>query len=306
VLTILVLAAIIGAIVFVAEVAGQNSDKVSVPKVVGTTQAAATTQLQGLGFTVKTTTAANAKIPAGVVVQQDPDQGTLLKKGGTVHIVVSSGAGQVTIPNVNGQNANDAQRALETAGLTVVKSTEASDSVPLFSVIRTNPPAGTSVEGGSSVTMVLSSGPSTIPVPNVLNEDATTAAAQLGQAGFTLAPIQNEPSKTVPQGQVIRTIPGPNEQAPKGSRVTLVVSSGPQQVAVPNVSGMSQAAAEAAISGAGLVPVVSEQPSTPANAGKAISTNPGAGTMVATGTTVVILVGSASSSTTAPHTTSST
>jgi serine/threonine-protein kinase len=94
--------------------------------------------------------------------------------------------------------------------------------------------------------------------------------------------------------------------APKGSSVTIVVSTGPQQVTVPNVTGSSQAAAEAAITAAGLVPVVSQLASTPANAGKAISTNPGAGTMVAKGTTVVIFVGTSSPTTTAPHTTTST
>src|SRR5262249_29644826 len=154
--------------------------------------------------------------------------------------------------------------------------------------------------------MVLSSGPSKVAVPNVLNEDATTAAAQLGQAGFSVQ-TQNESSKTVPQGQVIRTNPGPNEQAPKGSSVTIVVSTGPQQVAVPAVNGLTQSAAEAAVSGAGLVPVVSQQPSTPANAGHVIGSNPAQGTMVATGSTVVLLVGTSTSSTTsAPHTTTTT
>jgi eukaryotic-like serine/threonine-protein kinase len=304
-LTVLVLAAIVGVIVFVAQVAGKNSDKVSVPKVVGTTQAAATAQLQGLGFTVKASSAPNPAVPAGVVVQQNPAEGALLKKGDTVHLVVSSGKGQVQITNVTGQNANDAQRALEAQGLTVTKSTEASDTVPLLSVIRTVPAAGTAVPGGSTVNMVLSSGPSQVPVPNVLSEDATTAAAQLGQQGFSVQ-TQNEASKTVPLGQVIRTNPGPNQLAPKGSSVTIVVSTGPQQVAVPVVNGLTQAAAEAAVSAAGLVPVVSQQPSTPANAGLVIGSNPGQGTMVAAGSTVVLLVGTSSPTTTAPHSTTTT
>jgi serine/threonine-protein kinase len=304
-LTVLVLAAIVGVIVFVAQEAGKNSDKVSVPKVIGTTQTAAIAQLQGLGFTVKATTAPNTKIPAGVVVQQSPAEGTLLKKGDTVHLVVSSGAGQVQIPNVTNQNANDAKKALETLGLTVTQSTEPSNTVAALFVIRTEPPSGSSVAGGSTVNMVLSSGPAQVPVPNVLNEDATTAAAQLGQAGFSVQ-TQNEPSKTVPLGQVIRTNPGPNTLAAKGSSVTIVVSTGPQQVAVPPVAGLSQADAQAAISGAGLVPVVSQVPSTPANAGKALGTSPSAGTMVATGTTVVIQVGASSPTTSAPHTTTTT
>jgi serine/threonine-protein kinase len=297
-LTVLILAAIIAAVIFVAQLAGKNSDKVTVPKVVGTTQTAATAQLEGLGFSVKATSAASAKVPSGVVVSQTPAEGTLLKKGDTVHLVVSSGAGQVTIPNVTGQNANDAKNALTAQGLVVTTSTEANDSVPALSVIRTTPPVGTAVPAGSTVNLVLSSGPSKIPVPNVLNEDATTAAAQLGQAGFSVQ-TQQEASKTVPAGQVIRTNPGPNELAAKGSSVTIVVSSGPQQVAVPTVNGLTPSAASAAVSAAGLIPVESDQPSTPANAGHVFGSNPSQGTMVPTGTTVVLFVGT-SSGTTSP------
>ena len=157
---------------------------------------------------------------------------------------MSQGTGQITIPDVAGTTVADATRLLKDQGLKVgsIRRTP-NDTVPLDSVIRTDPAAGTAVGRNFGVVLVVSSGPKPVLVPNVLGLDATTAANQLGQKGFVVNP-QSQPSDTVPVGNVISTNPGPNTLAPKGSPVTVVISTGPQLITVKDVTGETQAQAQ--------------------------------------------------------------
>ncbi len=307
--TFLVLALIAGAAFLITQIAGDKQGQLKVPNVVGSTFTAARTQLTQAGFVVTSTRVSSTKVVKNNVISQSPKADQLLKKGGTVRLTVSAGQGDVAIADVTNQNATDAKTALVAQGLKVViGKSEASDTVPALSVLRTDPPAGTSVAAGSTVTMILSSGPNPVTVPNVLNEDSAVAAGQVGQAGFAVQ-VKTEANATVPAGKVIRTEPGPNTQAPKNSTVVIVVSSGPQQVAVPSVVGDSQATATSKLQGAGFQVNVVLQPSTSANAGKVIDSQPGGGTQADQGSTVTIVVGEAPPTTTttaAPATTSTT
>src|SRR5438270_1554931 len=94
-------------------------------------------------------------------------------------------------------------------------------------------------------------------------------------------------STTVASGNVISESPTAGTKVASGSAVSLVVSSGPAQVAVPNVVGQMQAAATSAITGAGLtVGAVTQQSSSTVASGSVISESPTAGTMVASGSAV--------------------
>ncbi|MDQ1521127.1 MAG: eukaryotic-like serine/threonine-protein kinase, partial [Actinomycetota bacterium] len=136
--TVLVLALIVGAVVAVAQVAGQNSDKVSVPKVTGDDFATARTKLQQAGFSVTEQRVQNATVPENHIVSQDPAAGDLFKKGGTVRVKVSAGVGQVAVPETVGKNANDAKKLLvDTGGFNVTTVPEANDNAPLYTVLRT-------------------------------------------------------------------------------------------------------------------------------------------------------------------------
>src|SRR3989440_5249705 len=102
-------------------------------------------------------------------------------------------------------------------------------------------------------------------------------------------------SSTVAAGSVISESPPAGTRVASGSPVNLVVSSGPAQMAVPNVVGQTQAAAASAITGAGLtVGAVTMQSSSTVAAGSVISESPPAGTKVASGSAVNLVVGRAS------------
>jgi eukaryotic-like serine/threonine-protein kinase len=295
--TVLVLALIVGAVVAVAQVAGENADKVEVPRVVGADFASASTRLTEAGFVVHRDLVKNDRVPKNRVISQDPEAGAMLKKGGTVTLKVSAGAGEIDVPPVAGQNADDARKLLEGVGLNVIVKGETNDTVPFGTVLRTEPGEGESIAVGSDITMIVSGGPAKVQVPNVLNFDITEASTQLNQAGLVLRQ-HTEASDTVDVGKVIRTDPGPNAEVPRGSPVDVFVSTGPNQATVPSVVGLSRADAEAAITGAELTPRVITSPSTKGNDGKVIAQDPGQGSKVERGTTVVITVGEFDNTTT--------
>jgi eukaryotic-like serine/threonine-protein kinase len=115
-------------------------------------------------------------------------------------------------------------------------------------------------------------------VPQVGGMTAAAARAELHGAGFTVTTGKPQLDNHVALGQVIRTFPGSGAKVAKGGQITLIVSAGPHRIGMPQVTGLSLAAAQAAIRHAGLVPgTVKNEPSATIAAGIVISTNPAAG-----------------------------
>jgi hypothetical protein len=140
--------------------------QVSVPNVVGDTQAAATTAVTGAGLTVGAVTqASSATVVSGDIISETPAAASSVAKGSAVALVVSSGPAPVSVPNVVGDTQTTATTALTGAGLTVGTVTQAtSASVASGEVISENPAAGASVASGSAVALVLSTGPQTYTI----------------------------------------------------------------------------------------------------------------------------------------------
>ena len=136
---------------------------VSVPNVVGLTQAAAQAAITAAGLAVGAITTANSStVPQGAVISQNPASGASVAAGSAVAIVVSLGPAPVTVavPNVVGLTQAAAQSAIVGAGLTVGAITSAnSATVPSGSVISQSPIGGASVVTGSAVAIVVSLGP---------------------------------------------------------------------------------------------------------------------------------------------------
>jgi serine/threonine-protein kinase len=138
--------------------------------------------------------------------------------------------------------------------------------------------------------VVVSSGGPTVTVPDVDGQPEAAAANRLGQALFQVRTTE-EASDSVSAGNVIRTEPGAGAEAPEGSTVTIVVSTGPARVTVPDVVGNTQSTAEQAISAEGLSVSVQKIASSPAAKGLVSGQSPGGGSSVSPGSTVTIQVG---------------
>ncbi len=182
---------------------------VTVPDVVGQPEADANATITGAGLVAATTEAADETVPAGNVISQDPAAGATADADSTVNIVVSTGPdapATVPVPDVAGQQAADAQVALEAEGFTVVTTEQPSMDVEAGLVIETNPAAGTEVAPGTEVMIIVSSGAEDVVVPDftgMSTEDATTAAEDAGLM-ITFVEDANNPD---PEGVVISQEP---------------------------------------------------------------------------------------------------
>jgi serine/threonine-protein kinase len=126
-------------------------------------------------------------------------------------------------------------------------------------------------------------------VPDVVGNRSAVASQRLQNSGFEVN-IEQVQSDTVPEDRVTTQRPQPGEQADEGATVTILVSSGPGQAAVPGVVGRKQAVAERMMRDAGFDTDVRREPSDSVREGRVISTQPGENTQLQKGGTVVLVV----------------
>jgi serine/threonine-protein kinase len=267
-----------------------RGDEVTVPNVVGSDLATAQSRLQSEGFSVDTV-ARTSDRPQREVLGQDPEPGARADEGSVVTLTVSDGPGRATVPDVEGQGEREAKRRLEDAGFEVRSRERTSDSVPRGDVIGTQPGAGSQVERGSTLVLLVSSGPQRAAVPNVVGQTQESASSALTAAGFEVTVEQREDEDARP-GTVLSQSPAAGEQADRGAAVTIVVAQEPEQVSVPSVVGEDQATAIERLTEAGLR--VREQSVTvddEAQEGTVVQQDPSGG-RARRGSTVTIGVGS--------------
>jgi beta-lactam-binding protein with PASTA domain len=225
--------------------------------------------------------------PADQVLSQRPVAGSKLEKGGTVTVTVSSA--DVTMPNVVGQTREAAQAAIAAVHLNPIFNEVDSDKPP-GTVLSTNPAAGAKVLKTTPDVQIQVAKEPPVPVPDVANQDSTAAAALLGQKGFQVQAVPT-PSDTVPVNKVIGTDPAAGTPEPKGTTIRLLVSSGPDQVDVPNVVGQTKAAAEATLLAAGFNVNESNVIAGPTKIGKVVTQSPLGATKAKKGDVVNITIG---------------
>jgi eukaryotic-like serine/threonine-protein kinase len=197
----------------------------------------------------------------------------------------------VTVPNVVGQPAEQAQQTLEAEGFSVKRATETSDR-PVDEVIAQDPPANEQAEEGSEVTITVSGGPETATVPDVTGRTLDEASQLLIEAGFV--PSQKaEENADVDEGLVIRTDPAANAKAAVNSTVTIFYSAGPTTIQIPDVRGQSVNDARNTLNGAGFTNIQERQEaSNDVEEGRVIGTEPGAGQQAPANTTITLVVSS--------------
>ncbi|HTE58955.1 MAG TPA: PASTA domain-containing protein [Solirubrobacteraceae bacterium] len=199
---------------------------------------------------------------------------------------------QKKVPNVVGKKSGSAAQILQGAGFEVDVVPIQSDTVPEDRVAGQRPDPGSQADEGSVVTITVSSGPGEAPVPLVQGMTAEEAATALRQGGFK-SDERREFSDTVKSGRVIETSPPEGSVARKGTTVTLVVSRGPENVAVPDVVGRPRDEAERTLQDAGLQTSAKEEESADAEPGTVLRQDPGAGSQLAKGKTVSLVVAKA-------------
>lgn len=168
----------------------------------------------------------------------------------------SDSAQKVTVENVAGMTTEEAKTALSQKGLSNVKvSEQQSDTVSAGKVISTDPEAGTEVEKDAEITLIVSSGTSTVQVPSVASMTVSKAKSTLAAEGFNAVEGSKVYSDTVKAGLVAYSNPKGGAQASKGATITLYISKGPKRTTttVPDLMGMTKAQAKEALTAKKLV-----------------------------------------------------
>lgn len=161
---------------------------------------------------------------------------------------------EVEMPEVAGMSLTRAQTTLTDLGLNYDVAYEESNQYEEDIVIGSNIKAGRMVETGTKVELTVSAGAQGISVPDVTGKSLAEATALLEKEGFQVSRSET-PSETMEKGSVASQSPSGGDKAPRGSTVTVQISTGPEtgKISVPNVTGMSEMDATVTLTEAGLI-----------------------------------------------------
>jgi serine/threonine-protein kinase len=306
-----------GFVLFKALSKDSTASSFAMPNVINLPLDQATKLLTDRGLNPVGVPKADASQPEGVVYLTDPGAGVIVSKAQTISLTYNPKNELVAVPDVTTMSLLEARNKLVGAGFVVGTITYADNpAIPDGSVISQTPAALEMAKQDSVVSLVVSQGKGKVTVPDVVGQSGTSAKSLLESAvfGFTVT-ITSEPNDSVPLGSVIRTNPAVDAQVDKGSALTLFVSSGPTQVAVPPAIGLKEDQARALIASKGLItaPVIFQDvPFGSANDGRVLSISPAPGVLVNSSSTVTLTVGKAlpapttTTTTTLPPTTTTT
>jgi eukaryotic-like serine/threonine-protein kinase len=281
--------ALVGFLTYLAVSALTAAETREVPRVVGRQLVQARAVLERAGFQVEETRV-RSEADFDQVLDQDPNPGEEAEEGSTVVLEVSGGPGTVLVPTVRNLPHGQAIDELEERGLRANVDRLSSENVRAGLALRTVPGAGTEVERGERIQLFISSGPELVAVPTVIGLSRDSAEAQISDAG--LVPAVQEAESEEPEGEVISQDPSAGTELRLGSTVTITVSTGIEQVVVPDVVGIGAGDAERQLRAEGLVPVRREmEVAEPSQDGQVIDQRPAAGVEVEEGREVVIVVG---------------
>lgn len=163
----------------------------------------------------------------------------------------------VSLPNIIGLERNEAIAKLEEVGLRPEIVDAPDPEVPEHHVVRTNPSVGSQLQRNTTVTVTVSTGKEDTQVPRLVNMTPQEASAALAEVGLELEPeVDEEFSDSVEQGRITRHEPAAGANLPKGSRVRVTISRGPEivDVRVPSLTGMKWSQARETLESLGFVP----------------------------------------------------
>jgi eukaryotic-like serine/threonine-protein kinase len=171
----------------------------------------------------------HAASPKGTVLEQDPAAGAHEIEGASVTLAVSIGQQFGKIPALVGLTKDDAQHRLESEGFELGDVTERPSQTPAGQVVDSRPRGGSDAPVPSSVSLVISAGPTVVLVPNVVGRTVTQARSILEAAGLTVGDVKTATGEQVNDLNAIvsEQTPGATAQVPAGQTVSLIAGPKP-------------------------------------------------------------------------------
>jgi beta-lactam-binding protein with PASTA domain len=263
---------------------GTTQTMVQVPDVTGMAVVGAETLLKSIGLQSQRQNVISSKTAQDIVITQKPSGGETVPKGTVVILSVSLG---VVVPDVRNLLLTDATTQLQAIGLQVQPVNERSSTVPKDAVIRQDPPPGSNVSPGSTVTLTVSLG-ANVTVPNVVDVLVADAQTQL-QAADLQSRLVYETSGGINKGFVIKSDPPAGTSVAFGTTITLTVSTG-QDFEIPDVTGQLFEDAQNKLQGLKLQVKREDQNSDAVREGFVISQDPPPKTSVSPNSVVTLFV----------------
>ncbi|MBN2621582.1 PASTA domain-containing protein [candidate division WOR-3 bacterium] len=211
---------------FVVAPAVKPGGDIMVPDLVGSTteQARVIAETRGLLLVVGGEEESE-KTTANLICRQTPLPGSVVGSRSTVTVFISLGSTRVSLPDLTSQGLAEATVLLSNMGLKVGEvKTEQHASIEKDKIIRTIPGAGSPINRGDVVAVVLSQGIESASVPNLIGKSLSTAKRLIEEKGFTVGNVSWEVSIDYNVGIVMRQNPGSGSQVKKGSAINLVVA----------------------------------------------------------------------------------
>ncbi len=278
---VLVVLLVVAALAAAAAVIQPWRPTVDVPAIVGLTRDEAAARLRESRLKLREAgRAPSESVEVGRVLASRPAR---QREGRSVSVTLSDGPEPRILPAVAARPAEQVITELRGRGLNVLVNPVDSETVAAGTVLSIDPLEGSRVPRGAPVTVSVSAGPPARPVPDVAGKSYDEAAAALAAVGLPATQVDAFDDR-VKVGTVIGTNPGAGTDVRPGLAVAVNVSKGPDVVAVPTLSGRAPAAAQQALSAAGLQVSATYGPP----GGQVFSSQPAAGSKVRRGTSVAI------------------
>ncbi len=205
----------------------RNDADLEVPDLTGITVAEGYDKLTALHlFLVKDGEQYNAVISSGAIVSQVPLPGSKVKAGRKIKVIISRGSEKVDTPNVTYKSWRDAEIVLRQSGLIVGETLRIYSDREQDTVIIQDPVAGISLEKGSSINLIVSSGRigEGAIMPNLLSRPYEQVDRIIRFMGLKVDQVTTEVNDNITSGTVIAQMPEANNPLTKNTMVSLVIS----------------------------------------------------------------------------------
>ena len=239
--------------------------------------------------------------PAGYVFKHVPGSGQQVRSQDIIILYVSVRIQMVSVPNVTGKSRSEAEKILRNEELVVGGVTaDYAPNIPEGSVISQNPVVGSKEPRGTKINLVISLGPEPLlTVPDLKGKSQSEAEKIIRIAGLEVGGVTENYDPNIPEGSVISQNPVVGSKEPRGTKINLVISLGPEttqveNVLVPNLKGKNYEDAKTSLTNLNLgleVTKVEESSSVPA--GFVIRTSPEEGSVITRGSKVIVYISKA-------------
>ncbi len=256
----------------------------AVPMVDGLDTTGATSAVEAAGLESAVRGTYSDSVDTDLLIGTDPTGGSRIAKGDTVFLLVS--LGRPTVPSIDTDaSVDDMEQQLRDRTFTPVDGGEAfSTSAPIGGVAALDPPPGTVLTTGSSVTVLRSKGAPPVEVPDVRGQSVDQARTTLESVGITVGEVRETFDEDTDGGKAIATTPEAGQTVRSGSTAVLEVSNA---VTVPSLLGRSVGSARSTLETLGLTIDVRQVVDT--DGSLVITQSPGAGSRVEPGSEVMVV-----------------